>query len=94
MECGAELSSAAIVYITFNPAPQTYAFQYDNINHERSDSEIIHFSFLTIHYAPSAHHFKETLIKASAHIAPSDFQADCTKRPQEYCRISRELSAI
>ena len=37
---------------------------------------------------------KETLIKASAHIAPSDFQADCTKRPQEYCRISRELSAI
>ena len=27
---------------------------------------------------------KETLIKSSAHIAPSDFQSDCTKRPQEY----------
>ena len=26
---------------------------------------------------------KESLIKSSAYIAPSDFQADCTKNPQE-----------
>ena len=28
--------------------------------------------------------FKEALIKSSAHIAQSDFEANWTKKPQEY----------
>ena len=38
--------------------------------------------------------FKEALIKYGAEIAKSDFQANWTKIPQEYCRISRDLSSI
>ena len=36
---------------------------------------------------------KETLIKASAHIASSYFQADCTKRPQGAGLRGRPLAA-
>ena len=37
---------------------------------------------------------KEALIKYGAEIAKSDFQVNWTKIPQEYCRISRDLSSI
>ena len=41
-----------------------------------------------------SYRIKEALLKYGAEIAKSDFQANWTKIPQEYCRISRDLSSI